>query len=146
MKYVADGFNYVIRLKKGEKWSEGFAEFVAHTGVKSAWLSMIGGATQVTMGPYSLDKREYLWKTFSGVLEIVSVQGNISLNETGEPMYHLHGAIANEECQAFGGHVKDFTVGATLEVFVHCLDENKLLIRKLDSDIGLPLLDLPEGS
>lgn len=145
MIYVADGFNYVVRFKKGEKWSEGFADFVAQTGVKSAWLSMIGGATEVTMGAYSLDKKQYLWKTFTGILEIVSVQGNISLNESGEPISHLHGTFANEECQAFGGHIQDFTVGATLEVFVHCLDENKVLTRKHDPEIGLPLLDLPEG-
>jgi predicted DNA-binding protein with PD1-like motif len=146
MIYVADGFNYIVRLKKGEKWSEGFAEFVAKTGVKSAWLNMVGGASQVTMGAYNLEQKQYLWKTFQGMLEIVTVQGNISLSETGEPMAHLHGTFANEDCQAFGGHIQDFTVSVTLEVFVHCLDQNTLLTRKFDPQIGLPLLDLPEGA
>lgn len=145
MTYAADGSNYVIRLKKGEKWSEGFAQFVAQTGVKSAWLNMIGSATEVTVGAYSLEQKQYSWKTFAGTLEIVSVQGNISFTEAGQPMGHLHGTFANQEYQVFGGHIKDLTVGATLEVFVYCLGQNTVLTRTFDPQIGLPLLDLPEG-
>ena len=145
MIYTTDNFNYVVRLKKGENWSQGFADFIGQTGVKSGWLNMIGSASEVTLGAYNLEQKQYLWKKFTGTLEIVSVQGNISLDESGKPMGHLHGVIANEHYQVFCGHIKDFTVGATLEVFVHCLDENLVLRRSLDSDIGLQLLDLPKG-
>ncbi|HET9411745.1 MAG TPA: DUF296 domain-containing protein [Candidatus Saccharimonadales bacterium] len=145
MIYTTDNFNYIIRLQKGETWSQGFADFASQTGVKGAWLNMIGSATEVTLGAYNLEQKQYLWKTFTGTLEIVAVQGNISLDESGKPMSHLHGTIANEHYQTFGGHIKDFTVGATLEVFVHCLDGHMALRRTLDQNTGLQLLDLPKG-
>jgi predicted DNA-binding protein with PD1-like motif len=138
--FTFDDHNYVMRLDKGERWGEAFAQFAASTKVDGAWLNIIGGVLEVTLGYYSLDKKEYQWQTFEGLREITGVQGNIALNETGEPMAHAHGTFADENYQVIGGHVKDFVAAATVEVFVH--KTYQPLHRKTDPGVGLQTLDL----
>jgi predicted DNA-binding protein with PD1-like motif len=140
MVFTDDEFDYVLRLNKGERWSDVFAQFAKQSKLDGAWISIIGGVLEVTLGYYDLDKKEYQWQTFEGLREITSAQGNLSLNEQDESMAHLHGSFADENYQVIGGHIKDFIAGATVEVYVHCFD--KSLHRKQDPDVGLQLLDI----
>lgn len=140
MVFTDDEFDYVLRLSKGERWSEVFETFAKESKLDGAWISIIGGVQEVTLGYYDIDKKEYQWQTFEGVREITGAQGNLSLSERKEPMAHLHGNFADENYQVIGGHIKDFVAGATVEVYVHCFD--KPLHRKQDPEVGLQLLDI----
>lgn len=145
MRYQADvdAYNFTFTLQKGERWSDAFADFTKQTGIDSAWLTIIGGATEVTLGYYNLDTKQYQWQTFAGLREIVSVQGNIARDQNGQAMAHIHGTFGDAQYQLIGGHVKDFVAGATVEVFVHRFDTP--LKRAQDDTIGLQLLDM-QGS
>lgn len=140
MVFTDDEFDYVLRLNKGERWGEVFGEFAAQSKLDGAWINIIGGVLEVTLGYYDLDKKEYQWQTFEGLREITGAHGTLSLNDHKEPMAHLHGSFADENYQVIGGHIKDFIAGATVEVYVHCFD--KPLHRKQDPDVGLQLLDI----
>jgi predicted DNA-binding protein with PD1-like motif len=72
--------------------------------------------------------------------EITSLLGTIALDEQGEPMFHLHGTFSDRDYRVVGGHVKDFVVGGTCELFIHVT--YKPLSRKHDEQTGLKLLDL----
>jgi uncharacterized protein len=135
-----DSYNHIVRLNKGERWSEVFAEFAQQTRATGAWLNIIGGVLEVTLGYYDIDKKEYQWQTFQGLREITGIQGNIALNEQGEPMAHLHGSFSDENYQMIGGHVKDFVAAATVEVFVQRFSQS--LHRKTDPDVGLQTLSI----
>ncbi|HSE29375.1 MAG TPA: PPC domain-containing DNA-binding protein [Candidatus Saccharimonadales bacterium] len=141
MTYKYDGFNYVIRLNKDERLSEALKEFLQKTEVDGAWILGIGGAQEATLGFYSLKTKQYNWRTFSDLMEVTSLQGNIAVDEDGEPVFHMHGTFAGEDFNSFGGHVKDLIVGGTLEIFVHRTDDMPLS-RKHDTEVGLDLLDL----
>lgn len=143
MVYTFDGFNYLIRLNRGENLLEMLSQFAAKTRLDGAWISGIGGASQITLGFYHLNKKEYAWKTFDGAFEINSLQGNLSLNELGEPMFHLHGTFSRANYETLGGHVKDLVAAATVEVFVH--RAYKPLRRKTDPEVGLQTLDLKDA-
>lgn len=136
----SDEHNHIIRLNKSERWSEAFAEFAEKVDSKGAWVHIIGGVFEVTLGYYDLDKQEYQWQTFQGLREITGIQGNLAFNEAGELMAHLHGAFADENYQIIGGHVKDFVAAATVEVFIHRF--NRPLHRKTDPDVGLQTLNI----
>lgn len=140
MVFSSDDYNHVIRLDKGERWSEAFARFTAQTKAEGAWVSIIGGVLEVTLGYYNIRKKEYQWQTVPGLREITGIQGNIALNEQGEPMAHLHGSFSDQGYQMIGGHVKDFVAAATVEVFVHRF--NRPLHRKTDPEVGLQTLNL----
>lgn len=141
MTYKYDGFNYVIRLNKGEKLAQCLNDFFAETKVDGAWILGLGGVQQATLGFYNLQTKQYKWKTFDKTMEVTSLQGNVAIGEDGKPVFHLHATLSDEEFNAFGGHVKDLTVGGTLEIFIHRTDDMPLT-RKQNTEVGLALLEL----
>ena len=140
MTHSFDGFNYLIRLDKGERLSEVIDKFVAETKIEGAWLSGLGTASEVTLGFYNLSSKEFKWRTFGGMMEAASLTGNLAYDQQGKMMFHLHGVFSDDEYQTVGGHVKDLVAGATLELFVHRAYQP--MHRKLDENIGLQTLDL----
>ncbi|MBX6334392.1 DNA-binding protein [Candidatus Saccharibacteria bacterium] len=140
MKYSFDGYNYLIRLDKGEKLTESLERFAAETKIEGAWVSGLGAALEATLGYYDLEKKEYVWRQFEGVREIVSLTGNLAYDEDGTFIFHLHGVLSDEQYQTVGGHVKDLTAGGTLELFIHRAYQPTR--RKLDENTGLKTLDL----
>lgn len=108
--------------------------------IDGAWVSGIGAALECELGFYNLETKQYQWRTFQGPLEILSLQGNLAKNEAGEMMFHLHGTFSDNQYQTVGGHVKDLTVGGTLELFIH--RSYQPLHRKTDKAVGLQTLDL----
>lgn len=142
MTSMFDGFNDIVRLEKGERLSEALEQFTARANPQllGAWLSGLGAVSEVTLGFYDLDKKEYEWRTFEDLREMVSLTGNFAQDEQGKMMFHLHGVFGGRDFNTIGGHVKDFVAGATVELFVH--RTYKPLGRQRDEATGLPLLVL----
>lgn len=140
MKYSFDGHNYLVRLDKGERLAESLERFVTETKIEGAWVSGLGAALEVTLGYYDLEKKEYIWRQFEGLSEIVSLTGNLARDEAGKFVFHLHGVLSDKDFQAVGGHIRDLTAGGTVELFVH--RSYRPVTRKLDEHTGLHTLDL----
>lgn len=140
MKYSFDGFNYLVRLDKGEQLAASLERFAAETNIEGAWVNGLGAATSATLGFYDLEAKEYRWREFEGLREIVSLTGNLAYDEDGRFMSHLHGVLSDHEFATVGGHVKDLTAGATVELFIHRAYQPTR--RKLDDNTGLKTLDL----
>ncbi len=140
MKYRFDGYNYVVRLDKGELLVESLTKFAREQKLGGAWISGLGGALWAEIGYYHLGSKEYTWRKIDQLLEITALQGNLAW--AGEdPVLHLHGTFSDEKMQAFGGHVKELQVGGTCELFLHVII-NQQLTRSQSDEIGLKLLDL----
>lgn len=140
MKYSFDGYNYLIKLSKGERLSEAIEQFAAETKIEGAWVDGVGGALEATLGFYDLEAKEYRWKEFDGLREVISLSGNLAFDERGKMVFHLHGVLADREYQTIGGHVKDLVCGATLELFIHRAYQPTK--RKQDPEVGLQTLDV----
>lgn len=140
MVYNFDGFNYLIRLDKHETLHDCLQRFATETNIQGGWISGLGGALAMTLGFYDLSKKIYKYKDFKGAYEVISIQGNIARDESKEPVFHMHGTFADANYAAFGGHIKDITVAATLELFVH--RSYQPVKRRLDDVVGLKVLDL----
>lgn len=140
MTYSFDGYNYLVRLERGERLGECIEQFVDATGIDGGWVSGVGGTSEVILGFYTLDTKKYQWRTFDRLMEIASLSGNLAYDEQGKMMFHLHGVFADEEYQTVGGHVKDLMAGATIELFIH--RSFQPVHRKMDEAVGLQLLDL----
>lgn len=137
-----DGYNYIVRLERGERLTEALAQFFANsdTQVQGASVSGVGAAERLTLGFYDLDAKEYIWRDFDPLYEITNLQGAIAADEQGDLAFHLHGTFSDRNYQVIGGHVKDFVVGGTCELFIHVTYQP--LKRKHDDQTGLNLLDL----
>jgi predicted DNA-binding protein with PD1-like motif len=140
MKYSFDGFNYVVRLDKGDQLSKCLATLVAETKLEGAWVSGIGGTIEVTLGFFDAHKKQYNWRQFSGAREVLSLQGTMGFDSENEFVFHFHGVLGDPDYQTIGGHVKDLVAGATLELFVHRASQP--IKRKFDSKTGLRILDI----
>ncbi len=130
---------YLLKLSTGEELVAGLIEFCISNHIVAGSFTAIGATTKTMLGFYSLEKKEYHWKEFSGEFEITGGVGNISFFE-GKPVIHMHTSIADEVFNAFGGHVKSLVVGATCEVVLTTYAEP--LERKLDAQVGLNLWGL----
>jgi predicted DNA-binding protein with PD1-like motif len=140
MTYQFDGYNYLLRLNKGEQLVACLTDFVREQGVAGGWVSGIGGALAAELGFYDLVAQHYRWKKLDQLLEITSLQGNIAWDNE-EPFLHLHGTFSGVDMQTIGGHVKELTVGGTCEIFLHAWNKDRLK-RSPDNETGLKLLDL----
>jgi len=140
MTFKFDGYNYLIRLDKGELLVESLTDFVKQQKIAGGWVSAVGAAASVELGFYVLEAKEYHWKKFEQLLEITSLQGNVAWKGE-EPLLHLHGTFSDENMQAIGGHVKELEVGGTCEIFLHIWNSDQLT-RYQDPETGLNLLNL----
>lgn len=140
MTYSFDGYNYLIKLDKGERLMPALQAFAEETKLEGGWINILGSAQQMTLGFYDLDKKEYLWQDFEGLYEITGITGNLAYDQQNQPIFHLHGTFAGRDFQVFGGHVKELIAGATVEIFIH--RSFKAVKRSQDEVSGLQTLDL----
>jgi predicted DNA-binding protein with PD1-like motif len=140
MKYRQDGFNWIVRLERGEKLADTLLGLVREQGIPNCWVSGLGAAQSAELGYYDLEKKEYVWQQVDELLEIVGLQGNIT--GAGEELkLHLHGTFSRPNLQTIGGHVKDLVVGGTCELFLHKWYGDPIT-RQHDDATGLNVLDL----
>jgi predicted DNA-binding protein with PD1-like motif len=141
MTFQFDGYNWLVRLQKGELLVEQLTKLVRQEDIKGAWVSAVGGALWAELGFYDLDAQEYRWKKLDQLLEITGLQGNIAW-DGDEPALHLHGSFSDANMQAFGGHVRELAVAGTCEILLHRWYQPQGLKRTKDAATGLNLLDL----
>jgi predicted DNA-binding protein with PD1-like motif len=104
----------------------------------SALISGIGSVRKAELGYYRMDRKEYLRREFPEVMELVSLDGNVSWME-GRPFVHAHAILSGEDFRTAAGHLFRAEVAATVEIF---LEETELtLTRRPDGTTGLKLLD-----
>lgn len=115
-------------------------KFVSAQNIPSAWISGLGGAQRAEVGFYDLEAKNYQWREFTELLEITNLSGNIAWQD-GRSAIHLHGTFSDQQMRAFGGHVRELTVGGTCEIFLHCWHKGQIA-RQSDSQTGLNLLEL----
>ena len=118
MEYKRIENKIVFRLEMGEGLMESTQRIATAENVKLASINGIGACSKIEMGYIDLSIKEYVFKTFEGNLEILQATGNITLKD-GEPFPHIHISVANNECKAFGGHLKEATISATA---IFCVD------------------------
>ncbi|MFH1257920.1 MAG: PPC domain-containing DNA-binding protein [Candidatus Micrarchaeota archaeon] len=134
MEFRKENQHFVIRLEKGEKVVETLNNFVSEKSILGGFFQAIGAVSAAEIGYYDLERKSYLWKSFHEEMEVVSMMGSIT--ETG---IHAHVVLADKTFHTYGGHLKEATVAATLEVF---LTEMKKIRRKEHPEVGLKLMEL----
>ena len=140
MHFQFDGYNYLVRLDKGEKLIGRLEQLAAEQEIKGAWISGIGAALSAELGYYHLDKKTYSYQKFDQLLEVVSLSGPLAWHERS-PVIHLHGVLSDEQMRTYGGHVKELVGGGTCELFIHVWNKQPLQ-RVPSEEIGLNVLDL----
>jgi predicted DNA-binding protein with PD1-like motif len=129
----------LVRFDPGEIVPAALVELAGAQGWRTASLSGLGAVRNVVLAYYDLQLRQYLKFTVDGIVELVSLTGNLSYVDS-VPIWHLHAAVADRTGALKGGHVVSLEVAITLECWIHPAD--RTITRRLDERSGLNLLDL----
>lgn len=108
--------------------------------VTSASFTGLGALSRVVLGYFDWERKEYRKITFDEQVEVVSLLGNVALDESGQPSLHPHMVIARADAAAFGGHVLEAVVRPVIELVV--TESPTYLQRRKDTESGLALIRL----
>lgn len=129
----------IIRLKKGDLVVEKITAIAGKTG-KSGVFWGLGALEWANFMHYNLKTKKYSNKRFERPLEVVSMFGVIAQGVDKKMGLHVHACVTDDNFVAYGGHLDEAMVAATLEVAFVDTDQN--LTRYFDQDVGLNLLKL----
>jgi len=128
---------FMLILKKGEEVWTTLQRFAEKAQLKGAAISGIGALTDVELGYYSKEDKDYQRKVFSGEDELLNINGNISFNE-GKHFPHVHVLMGDENYNAFGGHMFAGEIAVTGELLITPLPA--MPKRELDPQLGIGLI------
>jgi predicted DNA-binding protein with PD1-like motif len=116
----------VFRFEDGKDVIESLNRVAKEHNIQSGIIiNGIGMLRNFEISFYSREKAGYVTHKFNEPAELLSISGNISLCND-ETFFHLHVALAKEDQNALGGHLKKATVHNTLEGAIVKLSEIKL--------------------
>jgi hypothetical protein len=139
MLIAEKGGAYIVRIDKGEEITSCIKLMCERTGMKTGLISGLGSVSFAKLGLFDVEKKEYIEKSFEGIFEIASMNGNISSMD-GKPYLHLHAVLGDREFKTYGGHLAEAIVAATCEIIAVPLKEGTG--RYFDREIGLNLLGI----
>jgi hypothetical protein len=128
----------IIRLKKGDRIVATLEKELARMKIKSGFLWGLGAVSSAELMAYDLKTKKYFSKKVDGTYEVISFMAIITKGIDGNITIHPHITLANEKFNCLGGHLKEGTVAATLEVAI--LESKQKVERYFDQEIGLNLI------
>jgi hypothetical protein len=130
---------WALVFEPGDEAIAGLTAFAREHGLAGSQLSAIGAFSDVTLGYFERNLREYRRIRLEEQVEVLSLNGDIAL-ENGQPKVHAHVVIGRGDATVRGGHLLEGHVWPTLEVMVQ--ESPRKLVRRFDPEIGIALIDL----
>ncbi len=131
---------FAVVFEAGEEVVSNLLEFARSHRLKASSVSAIGGFSDVTLGYWRIEAKEYAHINLPEQVEVLSLMGNIvvSGDNPPEPKLHAHVVVGRYDGTTRGGHLLRAKVRPTLEVLV--IESPKHLQRSYDAGSGLALL------
>jgi uncharacterized protein len=129
---------YALIFDKGDEPVSLITSFAREHKIAAARLSAIGAFSEVVLGYFDWEKKEYKRIPIREQVEVLSLLGDIALGEKGEPKLHAHIVLGKSDGSAHGGHLLEGRVRPTLEVL---LIQSPAALQKVhDPETGLALI------
>ncbi|MBP5289746.1 MAG: DUF296 domain-containing protein [Clostridia bacterium] len=138
MEYRKYGQSYYVRMDRGDEIISSLLSLCEKEGIRSATFSGIGGCDQAEIQTFIPEAGAFETKAFSGMLELVSLNGNVVSDGDGALYHHTHALFAYREDGAHkqaGGHLKSTRVLYTAEIELRPVTGGAIL-RKADPETG----------
>jgi len=131
--------SFVLVFERGEEVTVGLTDFAEEQRLMNASFTGLGAFERCTVAYYNMETKQYENTDTNEVVEVISLNGNITEYQQ-KPKLHAHVVIGKRDSSAHGGHLVAGIVGATLEISLTAFDTP--VVRQMNEDIGLPLIDL----
>ncbi|MBQ3423859.1 MAG: DUF296 domain-containing protein [Clostridia bacterium] len=119
MEYRKYGETFYIRMDRGDEIIGGILDVCRAEGIPSAVFSGIGGCARAEVQTFVPERGAFETQTLEGMLELVSMNGNVITDDDGTYYHHTHAMLAyrsGQEHRIAGGHMKSLTVLYTGEI------------------------------
>ena len=119
MEYRKYGDAYYIRMDRGDEIIGGILEVCRAEQLRSAVYSGIGGLSEAEVQTFIPETGSFETERVRGMLELVSLNGNATVDADGTAYHHTHAVVTYKDGEAHrvaGGHMKSLTVLYTAEI------------------------------
>jgi predicted DNA-binding protein with PD1-like motif len=130
---------YALVFDTGEEVVSGLVTFAGEYGLAGSHLTAIGAFSDVTLGYFEWDKKDYKKIRVDEQVEVLVLTGDIALGDMG-PKLHAHVVIGKSDGTAHGGHLIEAHVRPTLEVVI--TESPVHLHRRFNRELNLALIEL----
>ena len=119
MDYRKFGGTVYLRMDKGDEIIGGILDVCKKEQIQSAVFSGIGGCSEAQIQTFLPETHTFETQTIRGMLELVSLNGNIISDDQNQLCHHTHAVFSykggERHCMA-AGHIKSITVLYTAEI------------------------------
>ena len=140
--YGDDQKTFALIFDKGDEVMKELAAWVKAERVAAAHFTAIGAFSEVTLGYFDRDRKDYTKIPVREQVEVLSLVGDVA-RQDGEPKVHAHVVVGKKDGTAHGGHLLDGRVWPTLELIL--TESPRTLARRSDPATGLALIDATRG-
>ena len=119
MEYRSFGDTYYVRLDRGEEIISSILGVCKAEHIESAIYTGIGGCSEAQIQTFIPEAGGFETQVVSGMLELVSLTGNVISDDRGGLSHHAHALFSykeGDEHRIAAGHIKSITVLYTAEV------------------------------
>ena len=138
MEYRKISNTFYIRMDRGDEIIGDILEVCRKERIRSAVFSGIGGCSEAEIQTFLPESGTFETQTIRGMLELVSLTGNIICEEPDTLFPHTHAMLSYKEgehhCVA-GGHIKSLTVSYTAEIELRPVI-GEIIHRQYDPETG----------
>ena len=144
MEYRKDGSMILVRIDKDEEILGKILEICHKEHIYGAVFSGIGACGKAVTSSYIAEKSDFTDHEAEGLLELVSLTGNISW-ENKQPVEHTHALFSYldemGEQKMLAGHLKEARVSYTAEIAIQVTE---IIRKKKDTATGIMMWDIEE--
>ncbi|MBR3327577.1 MAG: DUF296 domain-containing protein [Atopobiaceae bacterium] len=119
MEYRRFSNTYYVRLDRGDEILSSILDVCREEHVDSAIFTGIGGCSEAQIQTFLPETGEFQTQVLTGMLELVSLTGNVFTGDEGELYHHTHAVFSykeGDEHRMAAGHMKSVTVLYTAEI------------------------------
>lgn len=144
MDYRKEKNAVYLRIDKGEEVIKTIKKVCEKEQIKGGYFQGIGACGKAVLSTWIAQKEDFIHHTITGMLEMVSLTGNISTGQNGEPFSHSHAVFSylkdNGEIAIAAGHLKEAEVSYTGEIILTPAEEK--IERMFDKNAGIDVWKL----
>jgi uncharacterized protein len=130
---------FAIVFDKNDEVRKQLLEFANTNRFADAHLTAIGAFSEVKLGFFDRQQKNYKTIPLNEQVEVLSFSGNI-VQKDGKPTLHAHVVVGKSDGTAHGGHFLEGRVWPTLEMIASEMPVH--LRRSHDEESGLALINL----
>lgn len=144
MEYRKENKTYYIRLDKNENLTESIKQICRKENIQAGYFQGIGACDDAILGTYISEKNDFIKHRISGMLEMISLMGNITTDQNNEPFLHSHASFSyldkNGNVILTGGHLMEARISYTGEIILTQSEEK--IGRMIDPKTGIEIWEL----